>query len=65
MTLALTLTCLNISKHTPSDSSTSMKMMSALLAGSFSHATVLFTDVVVPTTCMSGKCWVNTRIRLF
>ena len=52
-------------KRKPSDSSTSMNMMSAVLELSLSHSTVSFTESRAPTISISGKFCFNVLSRLF
>lgn len=63
MTRAVTSAWRNISKQSPSESSTSMKITSALFPGVRSQSTVSLTEPVVPTIRTSGKCWVSARAR--
>ena len=53
-TRAETSTCRKISKQSPSESSTSMKITSAMFPGVRSHSTVSRTEPVAPTICRSG-----------
>ena len=55
MTLAVTFSWRKISKQSPSESSTSMKMMSAVQDGARSQRSVSATEEAAPTTSMSGN----------